>query len=573
MKLALVQLNPTMGDFEGNLQRFIARAALAPRDALLVGPELALSGYQVQDLILRDDFLPEQDRVIDALNAWLLGQDRRAIIGRVARNLRPNGYAFENQAVLLDGHTVTVLAVKRLLPCYDVFGEPRYFEPGEASTVTVLSGARIGVAVCEDGWNNPKEIYPEDPVEDLAGQDLDFFLFINASPSNYNKAAGRKARFGAIAQRYGKPFISVNQTGATDDLVFDGASFMAGPNGEWTQAPLFAEGVFLVDSNGGEGTWVGDEGIAHGAGMDDRDAGWTAFTHAQLVMGIRDYVRKNGAQRIAIALSGGADSSLVLALAVDAIGAANVTAVTMPSRFSSDGSVSDSEVLANLLGVKLYHRAIADDVDTAVAAFTKAFDQEPARLTLENLQARVRGVAIMAWANQTNALVLSTGNKSESAMGYCTLYGDTNGALNPIGDLYKSEVYRLLQFYADQGRMPQSVIDKAPSAELFPGQVDQDSLPPYTTVLDPFLQLYLEHASLTPAQRNARRAMLSDAGFTAEQGLALLRRVEGAEFKRQQSCPVVRLRTNTFGTGRNIPIARSSFLSLRTAERLLALET
>lgn len=567
MKIALIQLNSTVGDFLGNLERFKNLSQSTPSDTLLVGPELTFSGYQINDMIHRPDFIEAQKEAIEQLNAWLLTRNQKAIVGRVGLNNRNYGKDYENQAVLLDGQSVKIVAVKRLLPTYDVFDENRYFEAGETSQTFILEEQRIGVLICEDGWNTDAS-YKVNPVNDLVAEAPNFLLSLNASPSSLRKNHLRKGIFGGIAKEENIPYISVNQVGGNDTIVFDGGSYVALPSGEFKQAPFFSEGVLSVDTETLETSWSGETVFDKDANIDSDNDQWIGFVKNQLVLGIRDFFRKNGIKRASLALSGGADSSLVLALAVDAIGADNITAVTMPSKISSAGSVSDSQALASMLGVKLYERPIKDDFEAAVEAFRKAFGQEPNRLTMENLQARIRGTSIMAWSNQDNSLVLSTGNKSEVSVGYCTLYGDTNGGLNPIGDLYKTEVYRLLEHYADLGRMPRSVIDKAPSAELFPGQTDQDSLPDYP-VLDAFLQLYLEGASLGEQEREARKAFLKKSHFSTDKALEVLKKVEGAEFKRKQSCPIIRIRSNTFGLGRNIPVARRHFLSENTVAKLL----
>lgn len=567
MKIALIQLNTTVGDFQGNLDKFKKIAKDAPLEALLVGSELTFSGYQINDMIYRDDFCEQQDNVIRELNAWLAERNQKAIVGRVGLNQRDYGKTYENQAILLDGHSIKIVAVKRLLPTYDVFDENRYFEAGTSSQSFVLDEERIGALICEDGWNFD-DSYNVNPVNDLASEGIDYFLSINASPSSLRKNHLRKSIFSGIAKEKGIPYISVNQIGGNDTIVFDGGSYVALPNGDFRQAPFFSEGLFIVDTKTLTTEWIGENVFDKDACIDSENDQWIGFVKNQLILGIKDFFRKNGIKRASLALSGGADSSLVLALAVDAIGAENITAVTMPSKISSAGSVSDSQALASMLGVQLYERPIKDDFEAAIAAFKHTFGQEPNRLTMENLQARIRGTSIMAWSNQDNSLVLSTGNKSEVSVGYCTLYGDTNGGLNPIGDLYKTEVYRLLEHYADLGKMPRSVIDKAPSAELFPGQTDQDSLPDYP-ILDAFLQLYLEGSSLGDDERLARKLFLKKSNFSTDKALEVLRKVEGAEFKRKQSCPIIRIRSNTFGLGRNIPIARKNFITELTVSKLL----
>lgn len=567
MKIALIQLNSTIGDFKGNLEKFKELAMNVPNDHLLVGPELTFSGYQINDMIHRQDFLDEQNSIINELNSWLSSRSQQAIIGRVGLNTRLYGKNYENQAVLLDGKNVKIVAVKRLLPTYDVFDENRYFEAGEKSESISLNENRIGVLICEDGWNTDAS-YKANPVNDLASEGIDFYLSINASPSSLRKNHLRKDIFGGIAKEKDIPYISVNQVGGNDTIVFDGGSYVALPNGEFKQAPFFSEGVLTVDTHTFDTKWFGESVFDKDASIDTDNEQWIGFVKNQLIMGIKDFFRKNGIKRASLALSGGADSSLVLALAVDALGADNITAVTMPSEISSAGSVTDSQALAEMLGVKLYERPIKEDFKAAVDAFKNTFAQEPNRLTMENLQARIRGTSIMAWSNQDNSLVLSTGNKSEVSVGYCTLYGDTNGGLNPIGDLYKTEVYRMLEHYADLGKMPRSVIEKAPSAELFPGQTDQDSLPDYP-ILDAFLQLYLESKSMDEESIIRRKEFLKNNNFSHEKGMEILKKVELAEFKRKQSCPIIRIRSNTFGLGRNISIARKTFITEKTVSKLL----
>lgn len=568
MKLALIQMNSTVGDFKGNLERFIKLCEQVPTDHILVGSELTFSGYQINDLIDRLDFMDEQESIISDLQTWLIKNNRKSIVGRVGYNKRNYGKTYENQAVFLDGKNEKVVAVKRLLPTYDIFDENRYFEAGEQSQSIKIDNTNFGVVICEDGWNEEdKPLYKAHPVNDLTNQGCDFILSINASPTSLDKNNIRISNFENIVKRNGIPYISVNQVGGNDTIIFDGGSFISFKD-KTIQAPFFVEGVFLVDTLKNTTDWIGEINDIKAASYDSEEHKWVKYVHGMLVLGIKDYFRKNCISKASLALSGGADSSLVLALAVDALGKDNITAVTMPSKISSSGSVTDSEELASLLGVKLFHRPIKDDFETAINSFSHAFNQDPLRLTMENLQARIRGTSIMAWSNQNNTMVLSTGNKSEVAVGYCTLYGDTNGGLNPIGDLYKTEVYRLLKFYAEQGKMPWAVINKAPSAELFPGQKDEDSLPPYP-VLDAFLQLYLENKNLNPEEIVKRQELLKKAKFTVEKGIEIVKKVEGAEFKRKQSCPIIRIRSNTFGIGRNIPVARKSFITENTIHKLL----
>lgn len=563
-------MNSTVGDFNGNLQRFISLSKDVPSEHLLVGAELTFSGYQINDMISRLDFMDEQELVIKNFQGWLKQNDRKAIIGRVGYNTRNYGKDFENQAVFLDGTSEKVIAVKRLLPTYDVFDENRYFEAGEKSQSFIFDNKNIGTIICEDGWNEgDKPLYKNHPVNDLLAEGVDFILSINASPASLDKNKIRMDNFGSISKRSGVPVISVNQVGANDTIIFDGGSFVC-LGDKNIQAPFFDEGVLTFNTDTKESLWIGKNNNIKSAGYNSSEENWVNYVHSMLVLGIKDYFRKNGIKKASIALSGGADSSLVLALAVDALGADNVTAVTMPSKISSSGSVSDSEELANMLGVKLYYRSIKHDFETAYKVFEESFGEQPKRLTMENLQARIRGASIMAWSNQNDTMVLSTGNKSEIAVGYCTLYGDTNGGLNPIGDLYKTEVYILLKYYAGKGKMPWSVIEKAPSAELFPGQKDEDSLPPYP-VLDAFLQLYLEYKNLSIDEIEKRRVLLKEIGFDIEKGIEIIKKVEGAEFKRKQSCPVLRIRSNTFGIGRNIPVARRNFITENTVKKILGL--
>ncbi len=556
MRIALAQINPTVGDFAGNLETivtFYERAAAVQAD-LVMFPELATCGYPPADLLEKDSFVQKAEETLTALAASTAGPGRPAILcGTVMRCEGVRGKHVRNVAAMLADGVVHSVQQKMLLPFYDVFDEQRYFEPASEQSLTVVRGQAVAVSICEDAWNDkmfwPRQLYPVDPIEELmkqwavlpqplSGQGL--ILNISASPYWHDKIAVRQKMLGALAKRHRATILMVNQAGANDSLIFDGSSLAVGPDGEvLAQAKSFAEDLLIVDTA---------VPAANVPAVQDE----TALTWQALVLGVRDYVHKCGFSKTIIGLSGGIDSALVAAIAVEALGAENVQGVGMPSEFSSTGSVGDAEKLAKNLGIAFSVVPIRQIYDqftgTLEPSFAATQQGTGFGLAEENLQPRIRGSILMALSNKTGALVLTTGNKSEMACGYCTLYGDMVGALAVIGDVYKTQVYALSR-YANREResIPEDTLTKPPSAELRPGQKDTDSLPPYE-VLDPILLAYIE--DYTSAEEIA-----ATQGVELELVRRVIRLVEISEYKRQQAAPVLKVSKKSFGMGRRFPIA------------------
>jgi NAD+ synthase/NAD+ synthase (glutamine-hydrolysing) len=561
IKLTLAQLNLTVGDVAGNVQRMVAAARQAARagSQLVVFPELAVSGYYPGDLLDEPAFLRQVEAGLQSLRAASRElPDLTWVIGAPLLRDGP-GKPLENGLLVLKGGEVLLRYAKQLLPTYNIFDERRHFEPGpDVARVLRIGTAQVGLLICEDGWNDAGADYGVNPFERLRDAAPDLVISINASPSHVGKREQRHQVFTAASKRNGLPILYVNHVGGHDQLVYDGASFAVEPEaGVVFEAERFAESVRTLGFV--DGRFVGPDG-----GELERPRpgglGAMAFYRAQIVLGLRDYARRCGFTQAVVGCSGGIDSALTLALAAEALGPEHVVGITMPSSFSSAGSVTDSEALCRNLGIPLLNHPIHGAVDALKAQFACSIGAPMQGLTLENLQARVRGTILMAYSNANGHLLLTTGNKSEVSVGYCTLYGDTNGGLGLIGDLYKTEVFALSRHVNDvAGRelIPQAIIDKEPSAELAPGQRDSDSLPPYP-VLDDLLKLLVEGERLAASEREPAEARLAALRETAE-GRALIERVarliQRSEYKRRQAPPLIRLRARAFGQGRQMPIA------------------
>jgi len=561
IRITIAQLNYTVGDIEGNVARMAEAAGAAARAGadLVVFTELSLTGYYPGDLLDEPAFLERAARGLQRLQEatratpglhWIVG----APLAREGAGKR----LFNALVVLRDGEIVLRYA-KQLLPTYDIFDEARHFAPGpDVARVLRIGSTQVGLMICEDGWNDIGADYAINPFLRLADAAPDLVVSINASPSELGKREQRHEVFGDACRRHGLPLLFVNQVGGQDQVVFDGASFAIEPaQGVRFEARRFEEDVRTLCFE--DGRFLAEDGAALPPGAPE-GLSTMAFYRAQIVLGLRDYARRCGFTRAVVGSSGGIDSALTLALAVEALGAANVTAITMPSVFSSAGSVDDSADLCRNLGIELLTHPIQDIVAEYGAQFERATGEPLQGLALENLQARVRGTILMAYSNSFGPLLLTTGNKSEISVGYCTLYGDTNGGLGLIGDLYKTEVFALSRHVNESaGRelIPAAIIEKPPSAELAPGQLDTDSLPPYP-VLDEILKVLIEGTRLGADERAAATAFVEK--LTADDaGRALVQRVRGMiarnEYKRRQAPPIIRVRRRAFGTGRQMPIA------------------
>jgi NAD+ synthase (glutamine-hydrolysing) len=542
MRVTIGQINTTSGDYEGNtasILRAIARAR-EDRSDLVVLPETAIQGYMSFDWFLDRDVVRSALAPLDEIIAATEGLT--AIVGTVRPTHSETGRRLFNSAAVIRNRELLGFADKTLLPEYDVFDDPRYFEPARERRLFQLGNAALGVPICEDFWNDKtywkERLYAHDPADDLIEMGASLLVSLNASPFNKGKMGQRCSMVSHRARAAGIPLVFVNLVGGNDGIIFDGASIVADCRGEIIlQAPPFEEFFGTVDLDCG----VADDYCLPG---DDIET-----VHRALVLGIHDYARKNRFTTAVLGLSGGIDSALVAALACEALGAENVLAVMMPSPFSSRGSIEDSEELARRLGMK----TIVHPITAAFEVLTKELElTKPTRggesLAAENLQSRLRGNILMTISNKEGRLLLSTGNKSELALGYCTLYGDTNGGLAVLGDLLKTEVYALAR-HLNRAReiIPAAIIDKRPSAELAPGQFDDQSLPPYDRV-DPILKLYFEQKA-TPEEIVA-------AGHDADLVYDLLNRVESPanEFKRRQLPPTLIISKNAIGIGRRRPV-------------------
>jgi NAD+ synthase (glutamine-hydrolysing) len=539
MRIALAQINPTVGDLSGNVDRMTraAREAASRGAEAVVFPELSLTGYPPRDLVEKPSFLEASERELERLARETEGLGVSVICGYVARSKAETGKRALNSLAVLEGGEIVFRQSKMLLPNYDVFDEARYFRPGEREHLFTLRGQPAALTICEDAWNDKRfwkhRLYQRDPVEELFGAGAEIMICINASPFNMGKREVRRAIYRAAAKRYQKPVIYVNQVGGNDQLVFDGSSFaMDGAGKIVASARSFEEDVVMT-------------GDLHEDFTDECEAVYQA-----LVLGTRDYIRKCGFSKVLIGLSGGIDSALTAVIAVEAVGKENVTGVAMPGPYSSDHSVRDAREMAEKLGIGFETVSISSVYGLFTSVLEPAFHGRGPDVTEENLQSRLRGVTLMALSNKTGALVLTTGNKSELAVGYCTLYGDMCGGLAVISDVPKTMVYALSRIANGRhgGAIPESVFTKAPSAELKPDQKDTDSLPPYE-VLDRILEDYIEQYR-TPKQ-------IAEAhGLPVELVKDIVNKVDRNEYKRQQAAPGLKVTTKAFGIGRRFPIAQ-----------------
>ncbi len=543
MKIGFAQINATVGDLRGNCEKIINAYEQLERAGaeIVLTPELAVPGYPPQDLVFKSHFVPDNLEALERLQSRL---GRAALlVGFVDRN-EGAGKPFHNAAALLQAGEPMQVANKSLLPTYDVFDEDRYFEPATNITPLKFRGRKIGVTICEDIWTErylPRRLYNADPVRVLVERGAEIILNVSASPFSVRKPEIRREMICGLAGEHGRGIFYCNAVGGNDELVFDGHSLAVNARGELlSQLASFSETIELVDTEASP-----CQKISSAAVVEE--------LYAALRLGLRDYLAKCGFKSAVLGLSGGIDSAVVAAIAADALGRENVTGVSMPSHFSSRGSVVDALALARNLGIECLEIPIAEAFATFKAQFKQVFAGRTEDTTEENMQARLRGMTLMALSNKFGHIVLSTGNKSELAVGYCTIYGDMAGGLAVISDVPKTMVYELARFInsdksrADREVIPASTIEKPPSAELRPNQKDQDTLPPYD-VLDSILRLYVEE--------NLSAADIVAQGFDEKTVRWIQRRVDLNEYKRAQAAPGLKVTSRAFGVGRRMPIAQ-----------------
>ena len=549
MRIALAQINNTVGDLQANSAKILefARRGQESGAEVVAFPELALTGYPPRDLVEKDSFLDRTAEALDRIVQESAALDLTLVVGYVGRSPVHSAIKAQNAVAVIESGKIVFHQCKMLLPNYDVFDEARYFQPAKQQSICTIRGKRVALAICEDAWNDKqyweRQRYTRDPIEELVQQGADLILTINASPWNIGKRRQREAIFRATAHRFNLPQIYVHMVGGNDQLIFDGTSFAMTAQGEMAaQAKSFAEDLILFDTE----TNTGD---CHGTFPDSDEAAYEA-----LILGTRDYIRKCGFRSMLIGLSGGIDSALVAAIAVEAVGKENVMGVGMPGPYSSPGSIDDARTLAQHLGIRFEVIPIKCGYEAMAGSLSGLFAGYNADTTEENLQSRLRGMVLMSLSNKFGSLVLTTGNKSELAVGYCTLYGDMCGGLAVISDVPKTMVYRLArlanQRYAERGLpppIPESTLTKPPSAELRPDQKDTDSLPEYD-VLDRILVDYVEQYESVPEisqKEDIPEDLVRD----------IVRKVDRNEYKRQQAAPGLRITSKAFGIGRRFPIA------------------
>jgi NAD+ synthetase len=541
MKIGIAQINPVVGDFPGNVKRILGvyRECLDAGAEIVLTPELSLAGYPPRDLVFKSQFVPKCLQALD----YLAGESREVplIVGYVDRHHPARlGKPFRNALAWLEGGEIRHRVWKTLLPTYDVFDERRYFEPAESCAPIVWNGLRIGLTICEDIWTEDylqRPFYDRDPVDELTAKGIDLLCNLSASPFHLGKPALRRAMIGGIARRVKVPVVYCNSVGANDQLVFDGHSLVAGANGRIsTQLPGFRESCHVVEPFL---TVENDVPL---------DACEPAQLYQALVLGLRDYVTKCGFTSVCLGLSGGIDSALTAVIAAAALGPENVRGLTMPGPYSSPGSVADSFALAANLGMRCDEVSIGDAFTAIKTTMRPLFEGKPEDVTEENMQARIRGLLLMALSNKENRLLLTTGNKSELAVGYCTIYGDMCGGLAVISDLPKTRVCEVARWVnRERTIIPWNTLEKPPSAELRTDQKDQDTLPPYE-ILDGILEFYVEQ-HLSPDEIIAR-------GFEESTVRWVQRRVDLNEWKRHQAAPGLRVTSKAFGVGRRMPIVQ-----------------
>jgi NAD+ synthase (glutamine-hydrolysing) len=538
MKIGFAQINPTVGDLKGNFEKIrqaYDRLAAAGAELILT-PELCITGYPPQDLVFKSRFVPQTLEIVQQLHAHVRGA--ALLVGFVDRN-EGRGKPFHNSAALLEAGKPIQKTHKSLLPTYDVFDEDRYFEPASQVAPLNVCGKKIGVTICEDIWTEhylPRPLYDVEPVRSLIDQGAEIIVNLSASPFSLHKPSIRREMVGSLARTYQRPIFYCNAVGGNDQLVFDGNSIAVNSAGELiAQLSAFREEEAIIDTNSS-------------AVVEFRERSTAEELFPALSLGLRDYAHKCNFKSAVLGLSGGIDSAVVAATAVDALGAENVVGVSMPGPYSSRGSIDDAMALSRNLSIKCLQISIAEPFAVLKAQFKDIFKGLPEDTTEENMQPRLRAITLMALSNKFGHLVLSTGNKSELSVGYCTIYGDMAGGLAVISDVPKTMVYELARWInRDREIIPRSTIDKPPSAELKPNQKDQDTLPPYE-ILDEILRLYVE-------ENQSARDIIAH-GFDEKTVRWVQRRVDLNEYKREQAAPGLRVTTRAFGVGRRMPIAQ-----------------
>lgn len=546
MKISVAQLNYHIGNFAGNKELICSsiRKAKADGSDLIVFSELCVPGYPPLDLLDRYDFIEKCNRTVTEIAKECTGI--AAIVGSPTINKNKEGKKLYNSALLLSEGKVIFRANKALLPTYDIFDEYRYFEPEKNFSVVQFKDKKLAITICEDLWDEQPfdnefekaRLYTVSPMEELAKQKPDIIINISASPFSYTKTETRENIFRSKGKKYGVPVISVNQTGANTELIFDGASIIVNHRGEvYERLPFFNEAVV---------TYSYDDILSGTMLRKERKNNPVELIHNALVCGIRDYFSKTGLKNCIIGLSGGIDSAICLCLAAEALGPENVRALLLPSRYSSDHSITDAVALSDRLKVRYDIISIEEPFSSLENVLSRVFEGRNRDVTEENIQARVRAVILMAVSNKFGNILLNTSNKSEAAVGYGTLYGDMAGGLSVIGDVYKTDIYKLAEYInSDSEIIPKNIITKPPSAELRPDQLDSDSLPDYA-ILDSILYQYIE------LQKPAERIILE--GADRDTVLKVIHLINFNEYKRYQAPPVLRISSKAFGTGRRMPL-------------------
>jgi len=553
MKICLAQINPTVGDFEQNVKKICRFINTAKKRAdLIVFPEMCIVGYPPKDLLELSGFVDSNLKALEEVKKNVTGIS--AIVGFVDRNVGHRGKNLYNAAAYINNKEIISRHYKSLLPTYDVFDEDRYFEPAHSISLAKISGRRSGISICEDAWGAnvvwPGKIHHKDPVESMVRQGAEIIINISASPFTIGKQDERLKMLTSHAKKYNVPIVFVNQIGGNDDLVFDGNSLVINKKGVIVDKALsFEEDLLMVEFKGSDvsagGSKPGSVGKRTQASADE---GEIESVYKALVLGTRDYVRKCGFKKAVIGLSGGIDSAVTAVIAARALGKGKVLGVTMPSGFSSKGSVKDSKALAKRLGIAFENIPIKSVYNAYTRTLSDMFTGLPFDVTEENLQARIRGKILMAISNKYGYLVLTTGNKSELAVGYCTLYGDMCGGLAVISDIPKTMVYDIAEYINRKKEIiPIDTIEKPPSAELRPDQKDQDSLPPYD-ILDGVLRAYVEESKDIDD--------IVGIGFNETLVKDIIKKVDTNEYKRKQAAPGLKVTSKAFGTGRRMPLAQ-----------------